>query len=77
MLEHLNPGPAAPQRVVVIGAGGFVGSTICRHVGRAKVPLLALTRRELDLLADGAASRLAALLEPADSVVFVSAVPPV
>ena len=28
MAEHLNETAAAPSRVVVIGAGGFVGGTI-------------------------------------------------
>lgn len=77
MLEHLNAAPAKPARVVVIGAGGFVGSTVCRHVDRAGVPVLALTRAELDLLAAGAAGRLGGLLKPEDAVVFVSAIAPV
>ena len=40
MLTHQNAKPVAPARVVVIGAGGFVGSTIARQVEAAKVPLL-------------------------------------
>jgi len=77
MLEHSNAKPEKPRRVVVIGAGGFVGSTICRRLQKADIPLVALTRKELDLLHENAAPRLVALLEPQDSVVFVSAVAPV
>lgn len=77
MLEHLHDMPRVPERVVVIGAGGFVGSAIVRAVERRSVPLLALDRTDVDLLADGAAKALAALLRPTDSVVAVAALAPV
>jgi UDP-glucose 4-epimerase len=76
MLEHLSPTPKAPQRVVVIGAGGFVGGTIAAAVATAGIPLLRVTRREVDLLAPDATARLSRLLQPGDSVVFVSAIAP-
>lgn len=65
-----------PARVVVIGAGGFVGSTIVGHLTAAKCPVLALTRREVDLLAADGDEKLKAQLKPDDAVVFVSAVAP-
>lgn len=76
MLEHLNAVPKAPSRVVVIGAGGFVGGTIARRVRAAGVPTLALTRKEVDLLSSGAVAKLKALLKPDDSLVMVSAIAP-
>ena len=76
MLEHLNTAPAKPGRVVIIGAGGFVGGAIRRRLEEEGVATLALTRRELDLLQPGAARKLAALLRPTDSVVMVSAIAP-
>lgn len=76
MLEHLNATPRKPNRVVVIGAGGFVGSTIASLLARNAVPTLALTRRELDLLTPGTGGKLAVLLQPTDSVVMVSAIAP-
>lgn len=77
MLEHLNQSPAKPQRVVIIGAGGFVGGAIRKRLETGGIPVLALTRRELDLLSDDAAAKLGRLLQPADSVVVVSALAPV
>jgi len=77
MLEHLNAEPVKPARVVIIGAGGFVGGAIRRKLDSAGVDVLALTRKELDLLSDGAAGRLAQMLRPTDGVVMVSAVAPV
>jgi nucleoside-diphosphate-sugar epimerase len=77
MLEHLNASPQAPSRVVVIGAKGFVGSALVARLARERIPTLALSRGEVDLLEPGAADKLAAQLEPDDSVVAVSALAPV
>jgi nucleoside-diphosphate-sugar epimerase len=76
MLEHSNPVRKAPSRVVIIGAGGFVGSAICTHLAADEVPVLALTRKELDLLKPEVAATLQRLLRADDSVVFVSALAP-
>lgn len=77
MLEHVNSAPVKPSRVVIIGAGGFVGGTVRKKLVADGVQTLALTRKELDLLAEGAADKLAQQLRPDDSVVFVSAIAPV
>jgi len=76
VLEHSSPIRKAPSRVVVIGAGGFVGGAICTRLAADKVPVLALTRNELDLLKPEAAATLQRLLGADDSVVFVSALAP-
>jgi nucleoside-diphosphate-sugar epimerase len=76
VLNHLNVAPQSPGRVVVIGAGGFVGSTIRKQLEADGVTTLPLTRKEMDLLADGASAKLKGLLATTDSVVMVSAVAP-
>jgi UDP-glucose 4-epimerase len=76
MLEHLNASKRTPARVVVMGAGGFVGGALAARLARDGVPILALGRREIDLLAEGAAERLAAMLRPDDAFVAVSALVP-
>lgn len=75
MLTHQHKAATAPRRVVIIGAGGFVGGTIAKELGRAKIPVLPLTRKEIDLLSS-AADALAGHLKPDDAVVFVSAIAP-
>lgn len=77
MLEHLNSRPVLPKRVVVMGAGGFVGKAVSTRLARDGVPVLALVRGDIDLLAPDAAARLAALLRPQDVFVAVSARAPV
>jgi UDP-glucose 4-epimerase len=76
VLEHLSPVRKAPSRVVIIGAGGFVGGAIASQLAADKVPMLALTRKELDLLKPEASATLQRLLRAGDSVVFVSALAP-
>ena len=77
MLSHLNDKPQKPARVVIIGAGGFVGGTIKKRLEADGVATLPLTRKEVDLLSDGASAKLKGLLKPTDSVVMVSAIAPV
>lgn len=76
MLIHEHTQPVAPNRVVVVGASGFVGSTILKHLTAANIPALPLTRKDVDLLAATGADSLKAQLRPDDSVVFISAVAP-
>jgi nucleoside-diphosphate-sugar epimerase len=77
VLHHMNSDARPPERVVVIGAGGFVGSAIVGNLRRRGLQPLPLTRREVDLLQEGAAEKLADLLQPTDAVVTVSAIAPV
>lgn len=77
MLTHLNDIPAAPARVVVLGAAGFVGAATVARLTADGVPVLALARQDMDLSAADAADKLAGLLRPDDSLVFISAKAPV
>ena len=76
MLEHSSPVRKSPSRVVVLGAGGFVGGAISDRLTAERVPILALTRNELDLLKPEASATLQRLLRADDGVVFVSALAP-
>jgi UDP-glucose 4-epimerase len=76
MLTHQHVTPTAPERVVVIGAGSFVGSTIVKELTKAGLPVFGITRKQADLLSAGGADALKALLKPHDAAVFVSAVAP-
>lgn len=76
MLEHLTPSPVPPTRVVVIGGKGFVGSEIASRLEKDGVPILRLTRQDVDLLSQDADKKLASLLRDGDSVVAVSAIAP-
>jgi nucleoside-diphosphate-sugar epimerase len=76
MLEHLNRSPQKPARAVVIGAGGFVGGAIARQLAQEQVPVLAITRKEINLLQPEAGKTLADAVRGDDAVIFVSALAP-
>jgi UDP-glucose 4-epimerase len=76
MLEHLAANPVTPKRIVILGAGGFVGLSITHHLKGDNLALVALTRKTIDLLNDRAADQLADMLQPEDSLVMVSAIAP-
>jgi nucleoside-diphosphate-sugar epimerase len=76
MLEHQTKPPPQPTRAVVLGAAGFVGGAIVQQLKSENTPVLGITRNDVDLLEDGAAKKLAGLLDGDDAVVFVSAIAP-
>jgi UDP-glucose 4-epimerase len=76
MLDHGNTAPTRPERVVVMGAGGFVGSAIARRLESDGVLVLRLGRHDVDLLATAAAERLRGLLRPGDVLVAAAALAP-
>ena len=73
MLQHQNPSPKLPTRVVVMGAAGFVGSALVNILAARGGSVLALTRRDIDLLAPDAQDKLASMLRPDDTFVAVAA----
>jgi UDP-glucose 4-epimerase len=77
MLKHHLPAAKMPRRVVVVGAGGFVGAALADRLRVQGAQVLGAGRKELDLLAADAGTRLAALLRPDDSVAMISARAPV
>ena len=76
MLDHLNTHSMKPHRVVVIGAGGFIGSAVTKRLDADGTSVLGLTRKEVDLLGKDATQRLKSFLTTGDSVVMVSAIAP-
>ena len=76
MLEHQNTTPSKPARVVIIGAGGFVGGASAAILDSQGIPTLRVGRETVDLLSADAAEQLAGLLKPDDAVVVVSAIAP-
>ena len=77
MLNHLCKIPTKPARVVILGAGGFVAAAVERRIAALGFPLLALPRTELDLTGENVGARLAGLLRPHDTLLFVAAKAPV
>ena len=76
MFSHLNERPSDPERVVILGAAGFVGAATSKLLGACGIDVLAITRKDLNLLSEHAVVRLHELLRPTDSLVVISAKAP-
>lgn len=77
MLILNQPKGTPPSRVVIMGAGGFVGRATLARLRRDGVDVVPLTRKEVDLLAPEAAQQLAAQLTSSTTLVLTSALAPV
>jgi UDP-glucose 4-epimerase len=77
MLTLNQPKPTPPERIVVMGAGGFVGRASFDKLKTDGANVVGLTRKEVDLLAPNAAQKLAAQLTPATTLIVTSALAPV
>jgi UDP-glucose 4-epimerase len=76
MLQHLHDRPITPRRVVVVGAGGFVGGAVAARLEADGTAVLRVTRHDVELLQAGAAERLGARLQPDDVLVAAVAMAP-
>lgn len=76
MLTHLQSSPAAPARVVLLGASGFIARALAEKLTAAKVSVLTISSQQVDLAAPDAGAKLAGLLQPGDAVVMTSALTP-
>jgi UDP-glucose 4-epimerase len=76
MLTHQSPKPENPSRVLVLGGGGFLGRAVRAALDGAGISSAAPLRPELDLTADDASDRVAAMLQPSDAVLILAAVTP-
>lgn len=72
MLTHLTPSNENPDRVVVIGARGFIGAALLARLAAEKVPALAVSSQDIDLSAAKSDEALTVLLRPTDAVVMLS-----
>jgi UDP-glucose 4-epimerase len=77
MLKHLCPSPLSPSRVVIVGAGGFVGAAAAERLIAREIEVISVTRQEIDLLSGGAPRQLAAILRDTDTLLFIAAQAPV
>ena len=77
MLKHTYKQPKTPQRVVILGAGGFISSAVQRKLESYTLPILPLFRQKLDLTMSESVDELVELLKPDDTLLFVAAKAPV
>lgn len=76
VLKHHLLSPAVPDRVVIAGAGGFVGKAVTARLLEQGMHVVSITRQDIDLLSDDAAEQLASGLRKSDTLVMIAAQAP-
>lgn len=76
MLTHGNSETTNPSRVVILGANGFFASKLRQALTAVGVAHRAVGRSEIDLTHPAAATELAKIIGPTDTVIMMSAVTP-
>lgn len=76
MITHQNLAPKNPERVVLLGARGFIGAAIRKELDARCIPCFPLTSADLNLAETAAADKLAAALKAIDTVVMLAALTP-
>jgi nucleoside-diphosphate-sugar epimerase len=76
MINHQNLAPENPERVVLLGARGFIGVAIRKQLDARRILCLPLTSTDLNLAEASAVDQLGALLKPTDAIVMLAAVTP-
>ncbi len=76
MLTHLNPSPAPPARVVILGANGFLSPHLQAILKSHDIAFRVVSSNDIDLTQEGTAIRLATLIQPDDAVVMMSTLTP-
>jgi UDP-glucose 4-epimerase len=76
VITHLETEGITPARVVVIGATGFVGKDIVRHLNESQVETLPLSSADIDLAKPESVEELRQRVRETDSLVIVSAITP-
>lgn len=78
MLVHTYPlkAPKYPERIVILGAGGFVGKAIDTRFRNEGLPTRSLAKKDLDLLDPSSTDILTDVLTQQDTLIICAAVTP-
>lgn len=74
MLAHLNKQPSTPLRIVVLGAGGFLGRHLVARLQVEGCRVVGMTRNDFDFSGIDAGAQLAQRLTEGDTLVFLAAI---
>lgn len=66
----------APSRIVILGAGGFIGNYLTKRCMENKIPVLPLTSNQVDLTTPNSISFLTDTFRETDTLIFLSALTP-
>jgi UDP-glucose 4-epimerase len=74
VIAHLNEQPLRPSRVVVLGAGGFLGRHLVGRLHAAGCRVLAISRDDFDFSGNDAPKQMVRRFIGGDTLVFLAAI---
>jgi UDP-glucose 4-epimerase len=75
-VHHHSPTPAKPQRVVILGAAGFIARDLIRQLTAARIEHRAIGSAEIDLTQPQSVGQLQAAIREGDALVICSGLTP-
>jgi nucleoside-diphosphate-sugar epimerase len=75
-LCHHHPSPTLPQRVVILGASGFIARDLARHLTAEQIEHRAIGSAEIDLTQPQSVALLQAAVREGDALVICSGLTP-
>jgi UDP-glucose 4-epimerase len=76
MLRHHYANAVRPERVLILGASGFVARDLARHLSEEKIEYRAIASSEIDLLEPESVARLQSAIRAGDALVVTSGLTP-
>jgi nucleoside-diphosphate-sugar epimerase len=76
MLHHHHATPTKPERVLILGASGFIARDLARHLSGEKIEYRAIASSEIDLLQPQSVAQLQSAIGEGDALVLTSGLTP-
>lgn len=76
MLRHHHASAVKPERVLILGASGFVARDLVRHLSEEKIEYRAIASSEIDLLLPQSVAQLQSAIHEGDAVIVTSGLTP-
>ena len=76
MLKHHHSSPAKPERVLILGASGFIARDLARHLAEEKIEYRAIASSEIDFLQPQSVAQLQSAISQGDALVMTSGITP-
>ena len=65
-----------PNRIVILGSGGFIGSSVLNYLEEKHIPSLAISRKDINLLSKKESKKLKRILRKSDALIITSSIAP-
>ena len=65
-----------PNRIVILGSRGFIGSSVLNYLEEKQIPSLPISRKDINLLSKKESKKLKRILRKSDALIITSSIAP-